>query len=467
MKKTALLKLFMLLCLLSLSVSIKADQLTDLITGKSDESAAVTEKVITTNNSAQDDRNIRKRLQEIFSELEELNKVKIVVSNGVVTLQGEVDSASVESKTLQFARQVEGVVEVENELIINRKIQTRLQNTGEKITLLGQQLLSGLPIFILAMLVLSLFWWIGGWMSDRQAFYRRITPNYFIATLLGQITHLIFIIIGIILALVLLDATALIGTILGAAGIVGLAVGFAVRDTVENYIASILLSLRNPFEVKDLVDIDGHVGHVARLTSRATILISPDGNHIRIPNSMVFKSVIVNFTRNPERRFDFEVGVDTDQDLLNVQALALDTLCKISGVMKEPKPSVMIDQLGDSNVLIRLYGWVDQENYSLVKVRSEAIRETKQAFDAANIVMPEPIYKLKVQDVQSFNFPQVLESQTLETSKVSEATHKASVTNTDAVRDISVDRTVENKVAEEQQLDGQENLLNSESPKEM
>lgn len=469
MKKIWPLKLLLLLWLLPLSLLVTADELTDLITGKSDEPAAVADKVIATDNSAQDDRKISKRLREIFSELDELEKVKIDVSNGVVTLKGEVDSASVENRTLQFARQVEGVVEVENELTINRKIQTRLQNTGDKITSLGEQLLAGLPLFLLATLVFSCFWWLGSLVSNWQTFYRRITPNYFIASLLGQITHLIFIIIGIILALVLLDATALIGTILGAAGIVGLAVGFAVRDTVENYIASILLSVRNPFEVKDLVDIEGHVGHVARLTSRATILISPDGNHIRIPNSMVFKSVIVNFTRNPERRFDFDVGVDTDQDLLNVQALALDTLCKIPGVMTEPKPSVVIDQLGDSNVLIRLYGWVDQENYSLVKVRSEAIRETKQAFDAANIVMPEPIYKLKVQDVQSFSFPHESESQKLSknTTNTSEATHKASAENTDAVRDISVDRTVENKVTEEQALDNQENLLNSESPQEM
>ncbi|MEZ5537828.1 MAG: mechanosensitive ion channel [Thiolinea sp.] len=72
---------------------------------------------------------------------------------------------------------------------------------------------------------------------------------------------------------------------------------------MENYIASILLSLRNPFQVNDFVSIDGHDGNVLRLTSRATILISPDGNHIRIPNATVFKAVITNFTRHPERRF--------------------------------------------------------------------------------------------------------------------------------------------------------------------
>jgi small-conductance mechanosensitive channel len=84
---------------------------------------------------------------------------------------------------------------------------------------------------------------------------------------------------------------------------------------VENYIASILLSLRQPFSPNDHVVIEGYEGLVLRLTSRATLLMSFDGNHIRIPNAMVYKSVIVNYTRNPRRRISFQVGVGTDVNL--------------------------------------------------------------------------------------------------------------------------------------------------------
>ena len=74
--------------------------------------------------------------------------------------------------------------------------------------------------------------------------------------------------------------------------------------------ASIMLSERQPFQPNDFVQIDGHRGNVVRLTSRATILLSPGGNHVRIPNATVFKSRTVNFTRNSERRFEFELSVD-------------------------------------------------------------------------------------------------------------------------------------------------------------
>ncbi|MCB1638700.1 MAG: mechanosensitive ion channel, partial [Thiothrix sp.] len=423
-----------LLWLVLLAAPVQAeDPIVNLLTGQQETSVAETDKVITTDSTTQSDQKIRKRLQELFTELEDMKAIRIRVNKGVVSLEGEVGSGAIEDKALQFARQVEGVVEVENRLVINRNLRTRLERLGNRLLDTGQQALSGLPLFLLALLVLVLFWLLGRWISHRQRLFRRLTPNYFIANLLGQIVHLVFIMTGAVLALSLLDATALLGTILGAAGIFGLAVGFAVRDTVENYIASILLSVRNPFEVNDFVNIDGFEGNVASLNSRATILISPDGNHIRIPNATVFKAVITNFTRHPERRFQFDVGVGTGQNLLNTQTLALETLQQLPGVLPEPRPQVLIEALGDSNILLRIFAWVDQRQYNFGKVRSEAIRRVKQAFDQAGIVMPEPTYNLHI-NRQAEKAPDTL------------PLPPAPTPQSRAVQDVSVDHTIEQKV---------------------
>jgi small-conductance mechanosensitive channel len=467
-----------LLCMLLFTFisPLQADELTELLTGGGKEEAVVSDKVITTDSSQQEDRKIKQRLQEIFAELDALQKVTIDVNKGVITLSGEVDSSANESKALQFAGQVEGVVEVKNELTVSRSLQKRLATTADKLWTLAQQTLAGLPLFLIALLMVILSWLFGGWLSERR-FYRRISPNQFIANLLGQIAHLLFIILGIVLALILLDATALIGTILGAAGIIGLAVGFAVRDTVENYIASILLSLRNPFQVNDFVDIDGHQGNVLRLTARATILISPDGNHIRIPNATVFKAVITNFTRHPERRFQFDVGIDTEQDLLAAQLLAMKVLKATEGVLDDPKPLVVIEELGDSNVLLRIYAWVNQQQYSYPKVRSETIRVIKQAFDDAGIVMPEPIYKLRLiqadEDV-AVSLSSADTSLRMPVEPAQPRTEAKPVSVIDDVeicdvQDVTPDRTVENRVMEEQAQDSEsdENLLSKTTPKEM
>jgi small-conductance mechanosensitive channel len=158
------------------------------------------------------------------------------------------------------------------------------------------------------------------------------------------------LIAGVLLALEILDATALVAAVLGTAGLFGLVLGFAFRDLAENAIASLLLSLRQPFAPNDLVSIEGCEGHVLRLTSRATVLLSVEGNHVRIPNATVYKGVIVNYTRNPLRRFDLAAGVGVDEDLIAAQRLGVEILRVTPGVLADPPPQALVEDLGESNV---------------------------------------------------------------------------------------------------------------------
>lgn len=445
---------------ITLTHSVFADSITDLISIKTENNAVSSKKVITAESSVQDDKKICIRLEKIFSELDELKNITVEVNNGVVELKGNAFSNANKAKAMQLASQVEGVVEVENEILVNSNLTTRLEKTVQQILTISKELLSRFPIFLIALLIFIIFWFLGGWISDRKSFYSYFTPNKFIAVLLGQIAHLLFIIIGLIIALMLLDATALMGTILGAAGVIGLAVGFAVRDTVENYIASVLLSLRNPFDVNDYVMIDGNEGNVVRLTSRATILISPDANHIRIPNSTVFKSVIINYTRLPERRFHFDIKISNNEDILHAKALAIKTLEKIESIMEEPKPSALVHDLVDGGVIVRVFGWMDQRKNSISKVRGEAIRKVKKVYDQNNVAMPGAIYKIVTYNADDKGIQDNFESMT---PQVEEKLSK----QLKEVRDVTADTTVENRVEAENKKNPLENLLDDDSPNEM
>lgn len=381
--------------LTGVSPAAAQEDLVDLISGGGSPEAPVA-PTIDAGADATDDAAIERRLAGIFGELDALTGVSVDVSNGVVTLGGSVASAAGAERASALARSVDGVVDVIETTRIEADVGARLLSTVRRLQASALSLVAALPLFLLALAVLAGFWWLSGWLTRGRAIFRRIAPNDFIAELLGGIVRLAVLLAGVVLALSLLDATSLIGTVLGAAGIVGLAVGFAVRDTVENYIASLLLSLRTPFLTRDFVQIGEHTGHVARLTGRATILISADGNHIRIPNATVYKSTIINYSRNPERRFSFTVGVDTDLDPGRARALALDTLGDVDGLLQEPPPVVVVDELGDSNVTLLATAWIDQRDTDLLKARGEAIRRVKQAFEAADIVMPEPIYRLRI-----------------------------------------------------------------------
>ena len=410
-----------------------------------------------------DDEAIERRLSGIFEELEALSGVTVQVSNGVITLGGEVGSAASGERSIALARSVSGVVDVIDAQRVEADVSQRLHTTLSRMRASFLSLVASLPVFLLALLVLGLFWWVSGWLTRRPALFQRIAPNAFIAELLAGLVRLLILLGGVVLALSLLDATSLIGTVLGAAGIVGLAVGFAVRDTVENYIASILLSLRTPFLLRDRVQIGEHNGFVARLTGRATILISIDGNHVRIPNATVFKSTIVNYSRNPQHRFDFEVGVDTDLDPGRAQQLAQTTLQGVSGVLAEPPPSVLISELGDSNVTLTVMGWIDQRETDLRKARSEAIRGVKQAFDAAGIVMPEPIYRLRV-DARGAPLPGAANALLSETDGAAETAPQTSAARTVeapacGAADTSADTSTQATLDRELSASGEPNLL--------
>ena len=236
---------------------------------------------------------------------------------------------------------------------------------------------------------------LGYFIAGRKRIWRAVTPNAFLAELVATSIRFVFVLIGIVAALEILGATALLGAVLGGAGVVGIALGFAVRDTIDNYISSLMLSLRQPFRANDHVVIEGNEGRVVRLTSRATILMTLDGNHLRIPNSTVFKAVILNYTRNPERRFSFDLGVDADDDPIEGMAVGLAAVNALPFVLDTPKATAIIQDVGDSNILLRFFGWVDQTDTDFLKGAASRSRPPRCALESAGFALPEPIYRLR------------------------------------------------------------------------
>ncbi len=341
------------------------------------------------------DNEIRSRIQKIFREIEGLNGIFVSVSSGVVTLSGQVEEATFAKKAEDLVSRVAGVVAIENRLTEQTAVTERLKPVIGRFEARMQQVLEYLPLILVALLVWLLIGMLGWFVTTRKQPWDWLTPNAFIADLLRQTVWLAFVMFGAVMALDILGATAVLGTILGAVGIIGLAIGFAVKDTVENYIASILLSIRQPFQPRDFIALEGMEGFVIRLTSRATILMDIDGNHIRIPNATVFKATIVNYSRNPERRFSFELGVDADSLLHEALAICHETLAGLGFVLKHPEPGAWIEKVGDSNVVIGVSGWINQTDTDFIKARSEAIRTVKTALEDAGFALPEPIYRLR------------------------------------------------------------------------
>lgn len=342
-----------------------------------------------------EDQAIERRLEQIYSSLADLQTVEVTVRSGVVRLSGEVLSEDGRQQAVAIARQLRGVVEVEDEMTEVRDLHRRLALTVDNLRERLTGMVVALPIVGVAILVVVLFWIAGAALARWDAPFRRLTKNRFLADLTRRFVRVAMVLVGTLLALEVLDATAMVAAVAGAAGLAGLAIGFAFRDMAENYIASVLLSIRQPFLPSDHVLIEGHEGRVVRLTSRATVLMTLDGNHVRIPNADVFKGVILNYSRNPKRRFDFTLGVDSEASLPAVLELGTETLRTMPGVLPDPPVQAWIDEVGESDVVVHFFAWIDQRGVEWAKARGEAIRRVKEAFDEAGVALPEPIYRVR------------------------------------------------------------------------
>ena len=400
---------------------------------------------------------LQERIQSVFSNVESLREIQVDVSGGVVKLGGEVALAEDQAKAAELAGKFSEVLFVDNNVEVTADLTERLSPSVERLVQWGTAFIRKLPLIGVALAIVLAFWFLGALLSKANFIFRFLTDRALIQHVIGQVVRTAVVLFGIYLALEILEATALVGAVLGTAGILGLAVGFAFRDIAENYLASIILGIRQPFRAKDLVEIAGQRGTVIRLTMSDTVLMTSAGNHLRMPNSSVFKSTIVNYSQNPLRKFDFAVGVGVEEDVAEAQQIGLQVLTDLPGVLDDPAPFARVEALGDCTVNLRFHGWVDQTVANFGKVQSEAIRLLKTKFDDEHIDMPMPSYqilvdggtKALVQD-SADTAPDLTAEEPERAPSYDEAARQV---------DVSVDRTIEEQVEKDLEESAEEDLL--------
>ena len=402
---------------------------------------------------------ITQRLRAIYDEIEGLEDVSVKAQSGVVTLSGEVANSQAAEDAIALAERVDGVILVRDSIERLRDIESNISPAVEGLSDNVDAAIAGLPLLGVAFGVFFFIALIGHLLARWSALWRTILPNVFLAELVSQAVRVIAFIAGLVVALNLLGANTLMGTILGGAGVIGIAIGFAVRDTLENYVASIMLSLRQPFRSNDHVLIGDHEGVVIRLTSRATILMTMEGNHLRIPNADVFKGVILNYTRNPERRFDFTLGVDAEDDPASGMETGVAALKELPFLLEDRPPFAAIEEVGDSSIIIRFHGWIDQTEADFLKARSLAIRAAKDALEADGFTLPEPIYRLR------FDQSGVPDSRAPKSSVKDEGkTAVPAPIDGDIATDVSPDEYITQTVEKERSQGGEDDLLDGSRP---
>ncbi len=342
------------------------------------------------------DEAIRNQLQAVFDRVPALAAVTVSVDAGVVVLAGTTPTNDAREGARDLATQQVGVLFVDNRIRESTSLEEQLEPTWNRLREVGYGTAAKLPLFLVALFIVGIAA-VGGSLLARWAspLILRIR-NPFLHGMVRKLVAGVVVVAGLLVALDLMEATALVGAVVGTAGVAGIAVGFAFKDIVENYLAGVLMAFRQPFAKNDQIKVDTFEGKVVRLTARETILMTLEGNHVRLPNAMVFRSPMLNYTRNPLRRFHFDAGLGPNDDLARAREVAIAALSEMEGVLDTPAPEALIMELGDSTVTLRFMGWVDQNRVDFARVRSEAIRLVKARLEETGLTFPSPEFLLQM-----------------------------------------------------------------------
>ena len=189
-----------------------------------------------------------------------------------------------------------------------------------------------LPRLGLALLVYLIAYWLSTWVVRlMRTRLKKQDADEELIILLQMLTRWGIRALGIVLALEQL-APGRLSTLLAGLGIAGVTIGFALQDVAKNFIAGILLLLTQPFEIGDTINVSGFTGSVLAINLRSTELRETDGRYVIIPNSDVFVSPIVNFSRAPTRRIQLDFGLTIESDLELASRTMMKTVQTITGV---------------------------------------------------------------------------------------------------------------------------------------
>lgn len=174
-------------------------------------------------------------------------------------------------------------------------------------------------------------------------------------------------------------------------GLIGLGISFALRDTIANFIAGMMIMINMPFKVGDQIATQGEEGTVKDIRIRATDIKTYDGRKVMVPNSQLYNDVVINNTFYDERRFEVIVGVGYDDDVQTAKELAEETLEEVETIESDPSPQVLVNELGGSSVNLKLRGWTKPSKANMIGTTSEVTQKIKEKYDDEGIDIPYPI----------------------------------------------------------------------------
>lgn len=284
-------------------------------------------------------------------------------------------------------------------------IQDSIKGIWDKLEGWMDTIILGLPNFLLAILVFIIFIFIAKYVGKifDKIFHRSIKQDS-IRQMAVKVIKAIVVLIGFFIALGLLNLDTVLTSVLGAAGVVGLAIGLALQGTLNNTFSGLILSFLPELQIGDWVETNGFAGSVMEINLRNIVIKQSDNNYVIIPNGKIIEEPFKNFTRTARSRVFVNCGVGYSSDLEMVRELTIKTIEDIFPQRGNEEVELMFQEFGDSSINYVLRFWTDvSKNRDILVAQNTAIIAIKKAYDAKGINIPFPIRTIDFTNNLSIN----------------------------------------------------------------
>ena len=278
--------------------------------------------------------------------------------------------------------------------------QESVATAWQKVQNMGNNLIILLPNLILAVLVFIIFFFIARLLKySVKRLTRRHRQARNLGLVLGRLSQGITILIGLFVALSIVIPSFKAGDLIQLLGISGVAIGFAFRDILQNFLAGILILLTEPFQLDDQIVYKGFEGTVENIQTRATTIKTYDGRRIVIPNSELFTNAVMVNTAFEHRRVEYDIGIGYGDDIHKAKQLILEAIASVDEVLKNPAPDALVMELAPSTVDIRARWWVNPPHRAnTLDSRDKVLTAIKNKLIENGIDLPFPTQQILFHD---------------------------------------------------------------------
>lgn len=260
--------------------------------------------------------------------------------------------------------------------------------------------IASLPSIILSIVVFTVFYLIA---KSIRKIVRRLTRHHRharnLGLVLGRLAQGTIILVGLFISLTIIIPSLKVGDIVQLLGISGVAIGFAFRDILQNFLAGILILLNEAFNIGDEIVFKGFEGTVENIETRATTIKTYDGRRIVIPNSELFTNSVTVNTAFENRRIEYDIGIGYGDDIELAKQLILSVLHETEGILQNPAPDAIVVDLADSTVKIRARWWIQPPcRAEVLDFRDKVLTKIKNKLTANGIDLPFPTQQILFHD---------------------------------------------------------------------